>query len=120
MKTKLQNKWRLPTIDEFKEVLYPNMEKIPNLKKNSSYWSSSVVTYHTACYFFFYSGNAGNTVKSYAIQVRAVRDILSNSTNSPNTTIIGNLEVHNKNLGPMNYFDAVDAVEKLNNIKIKL
>jgi hypothetical protein len=134
MKTKLQNKWRLPTIEEFKKVLYPNMEKIPNLEKDSYYWSSSEYYDSYAWAFSFSIGFASNYFKHSTLQVRPVRDFSSDSTNSPNTTIIGNLEVYNEDLGSMSWYEAIalesglysdedmddsEAVDKLNdNIKI--
>jgi hypothetical protein len=117
MKTKLQNKWRLPTVEEFENVLYPNMEKIPNLEKYSPYWSSSELDASYAWFFFFNFGIAYSSLKYGAGQVRAVRDFSSDSTNSPNTTIIGNLEVYNEDLDSMSWDDAVDAVDKLNYIQ---
>ena len=118
MKTNFQNKLRLPTIDEFEEVLHPNKDSIPNFKNYSFYWSSSENYYNYAWFFVFSSGRAYSYgIKDYALRVRAVRDVSSDSTNSINSIIIGNLEVQNEDLGSMNYFDAVDAVEKLNNNK---
>jgi hypothetical protein len=116
MKTNLQNKWRLPTIDEFEKVLHPNQDSIPNFKNYSVYWSSSEYYSSGAWSFGFnYGGFAYfNSSKYSTEQVRAVRDVSPNSTNSSNSTIIGNLEVHNEDLGRMNWYDAVDAVEKLN------
>jgi hypothetical protein len=115
MKTNQKNKWRLPAIDELENVLYPNADKIPNLKTNSDYWSSSEdYGPYNAWYFSFGLGLAVNYFKYYTAQIRAVRDILSNSTNSPNTTIIGNLEIYNEDLDSMSWDDAVDAVDKLN------
>ena len=119
MKTNLENKWRLPTKEEFKKVLYPNIEKIPNLKQ-SLYWSSSLVRYCSAWSFSLISGLAYSDRLNLYNQVRPVRDVSSDSPNLSKSTIIGNLEVLNKDIGKLNYFDAVDAVEKLNNIKIKL
>jgi hypothetical protein len=103
MKTKLQNKWRLPTVEEFKKVLYPNMDKIPNLEKDSYYWSSSEYYDSYAWAFSFSIGFASNYFKYSTLQVRPVRDFSSDSTNSPNTTIIGNLEVYNEDLGSMSW-----------------
>jgi hypothetical protein len=119
MKTKLQNKWRLPTIEEFENVIYPNKDKIPNLKTNSDYWSSSENYYDVyAWYFSFYDGRAYYGLnKGGTIQVRAVRDVSPNSTNLSNSTIIGNLEVYNEDLDSMSWDDAVDAVDKLNYIQ---
>jgi hypothetical protein len=113
MKTNLQNKWRLPTIEEFQNVLHPNKHKIPKLN-NSDYWSGFDDFDDEAWIFYFYDGTADYGSKDYAARVRAVRDVLSNSTNLSNSTIIGNLEVFNKDFGRMNWYDAVDAVEKLN------
>ena len=119
MKTKLQNKWRLPTVEEFENVIYPNKDKIPNLKKDSYYWSSSEYYANSAWFFYFYVGRAYYVIKNYTIQVRAVRDVSPDSTNLPNSTIIGNLEIYNKDLGRMSWYKAIAAVDKLNdNIKI--
>jgi hypothetical protein len=121
MKTNLKNKWRLPTKKEYEEVLHPNKDSIPNLKNYSVYWSSSEDDYGFASFawaFVFSYGIAyGGSDKAGAGQVRAVRDVSSNLPNSINSTIIGNLEVHNEDLGRMNWYDAVDAIEKLNNNK---
>jgi hypothetical protein len=118
MKTNIQNKWRLPAIDELEKVLYPNADKIPNLEKDSSYWSSTEFINDYAWYFYFDVGEAYYFYsKGISRQVRPVRDVSSDSTNSPNTTIIGNLEVHNEDLGTMNYYEAVEAVNKLNETK---
>jgi hypothetical protein len=112
MKTKLQNKWRLPTVEEFENVIYPNKDKIPNLKTNSDYWSSSEdYGLYNAWYFSFGLGLAVNYFKYYTAQIRAVRDVSSDSINS---TIIGNLEIYNEDLDSMSWDDAVDAVDKLN------
>jgi hypothetical protein len=118
MKTNLQNKWRLPTIWEFDEVLYSNKDDIPNLKKNYAYWSSSESNYIGAWSFYFGIGLANYSDDKYSTnQVRAVRDISSDSPNSSNSTIIGNLEIYNKDLGRMSWNEALAAVEKLNNNK---
>jgi hypothetical protein len=115
MKINLKNKWRLPTVEEFENVLYPNMEKIPNLEKYSPYWSSSEYSSYSAWSFSFSNGRAGNYgYKRFTKQVRPVRDFSSDLTNSPNTTIIGNLEIYNEDLDNMSWDDAVDAVDKLN------
>jgi hypothetical protein len=114
-----RNKWRLPTKEEFENVLYPNKDKIPNLKKDSYYWSSSEDDYGGAWHLYFgtgtafYYGNKGSTK-----QVRAVRDVSSDSTNSSNSTIIGNLEIYNEDLGSMNWGEATRAVERLNDSSI--
>jgi hypothetical protein len=117
MKTKLQNKWRLPTVEEFENVIYPNKDKIPNFEKHSYYWSSSENYGIYAWGFFFYVGRAYDFGKYYTLQVRAVRDVSPDSTNLPNSTIIGNLEIYNLDLGSMSWYEAIAAVDKLNEIK---
>jgi hypothetical protein len=114
MKTNLQNKWRLPTVEEFENVLYPNMDKIPNFEKHSYYWSSSEYYSNYAWFFYFYSGAAYYSIKNYTLRVRAVRDVSPNSTNLSNSTIIGNLEVYNQDLDKMNWRKALAAINKLN------
>jgi hypothetical protein len=110
-KANLKNKWRLPTIEEFEKILYPNKDKIPNLKTNSDYWSSSECTNSLAWGFAFADGLAYYGSKLNALQVRAVRDVSSDSINS---TIIGNLEVYNQDLDRMNWRKALAAINKLN------
>jgi hypothetical protein len=121
MKTNLQNKWRLPTIDELENVLYPNTDKIPNLEKDSAYWSSSENDYGYASYAWFFIFSSGKAysygIKDYTLQVRAVRDVSNDLTNLSNSTIIGNLEIYNKDLVRMSWHEALEAVEKLNNNK---
>ena len=70
---KLGPGWRLPTIREFEDVLYPNMEKIPKIR-TVNYWSSTVYVYYTAWNFYFLNGTAYTTNKNYTSYVRAVRD----------------------------------------------
>jgi hypothetical protein len=129
-----RNKWRLPTKEEFEKVLYPNMDKIPNFEKHSYYWSSSEYGSSNAWFFSFTNGLAYGNDKYVAKQVLAVRDVSSDSTNSSNSTIIGNLEIYNLDLGSMSWYEAIalesglysdedmddsEAVDKLNdNIKI--
>jgi hypothetical protein len=116
MKTNLQNKWRLPTIEEFEKVIYPNKDEIPNLKKDSSYWSSSEYSPSVAWAFYFFYNRAHYSAngKLHLTRVRAVRDVSSDSPNSSNSTIIGNLEIHNEDLGKMNWQKALVAINKLN------
>ena len=64
--------WRLPTIEELEETLYPNQDRIPNLE-NSSYWSSSEINANLAWSFNFNYGYARNSDKNYTIYVRAVK-----------------------------------------------
>jgi hypothetical protein len=71
---KLGPDWRLPTIEEFREVLYPNIEKIPKISK-ASYWSSMENANNNAWNFNFNNGGANyyaSKVNTY--YVRAVRD----------------------------------------------
>ena len=70
---KLGPDWRLPTIREFEDVLYPNMKKIPKISK-ANYWSSTENGDGYAWTFYFYYGYAGNTNKYNTYYVLAVRD----------------------------------------------
>ena len=78
---KLGPGWRLPTVDEFKEILYPNEAKIPKLKSNkfktSAYWSRTEFSTNHAWYFSFFYRYAFNNNKNNATYVRAVRDFTS-------------------------------------------
>jgi hypothetical protein len=70
---KLGPDWRLPTIREFEDVLYPNMKKIPKISKNN-YWSSTENDLNYAWHFTFFNGNANYNYKNLTTYVRAVRD----------------------------------------------
>jgi hypothetical protein len=74
--------WRLPTKQEFENILNPNRAKIPNLKDDGAYWSSTEYDYDTAWFFVFSSGYAGSYDKSNAYYVRAVRDLSSSTTST--------------------------------------
>ena len=66
--------WRLPTREEFENILYPDKPKIPNLKEDDYYWSSSEYTANYAWTFLFYNGTAHYfTNKNYPYYVRPVR-----------------------------------------------
>jgi hypothetical protein len=104
----------LPTVEEFENVLYPNMDKIPNFEKHSYYWSSSEYNFNSAWLFAFGYGEAYYNSKNGTERVRAVRDVSPNSTNLSNSTIIGNLEVYNQDLDKMNWRKALAAINKLN------
>lgn len=77
---KLGPGWRLPTVNEFKEILYPNEAKIPKIRSNkfktSAYWSSTEYddNYYFAWYFSFYYRYAFKNNKNSTSYVRAVRD----------------------------------------------
>jgi len=72
---KLGPGWRLPTIEEFRETLFPNREKISNiLSMMTDYWSSTEIDNTYACYFYFNVGNANYNYKYSTYYVRAVRD----------------------------------------------
>ncbi len=71
---KLGSGWRLPTIEEFKEILYPNRNRILNLQ-DESYWSSTEDNSFTAWYFYFTDGYASYYYKYNSPYVRAVRDL---------------------------------------------
>lgn len=64
--------WRLPTIEEFKNILYPNKSKIPNIK-DDFYWSSMEYASDAAWYFSFYYEYAYFTNKNDTLYVRAVK-----------------------------------------------
>jgi hypothetical protein len=64
--------WRLPTIEEFKNILYPNKSKIPNLQ-DLYYWSRTEKGLSFAWYYRFYHGGSGNHMKSRLGCVRAVK-----------------------------------------------
>lgn len=64
--------WRLPTLEEFEDVLYPNRTRIPDLK--DEYWSSTELDHNYAWYFLFSNGFAYYTNKNFTLYVRAVRD----------------------------------------------
>ena len=72
--------WRLPTIKEFKEILYPNMEKIPgNVDKYGYYWSSTEIDTYFAWNFNFYNGNADCEYSKYdPLYVCIVRALTGN------------------------------------------
>jgi hypothetical protein len=58
---KLGPGWRLPTLDEFKEVIYPNREKIHNIANDGFYWSSAEAddTDNAWTFSFTYSNGSG-------------------------------------------------------------
>ena len=115
MKTNQKNIWRLPTKEEFENVLYPNQDKIPNLDDTAYYWSSSEYDSNYAWTFYFNYGLANNLSNKYSTkQVRAVRNVSNYSTNSSNSTIVGNLEIYNADLGSMTYREAKSEINKLN------
>ena len=71
---KLGPGWRLPTIREFEDVLYPNMKKIPKIRK-AYYWSSTESTANYAWTFYFLNGSTYDYSSKYStLFVRAVRD----------------------------------------------
>jgi len=70
---KLGPGWRLPTIREFEDVLYPNMKKIPKISK-AFYWSNTETDNYFAWHFYFYYGIANFNPKYNTFYVRAVRD----------------------------------------------
>ncbi len=70
--------WRLPTIDEFREILYPNRKEIPG-KVNSLYWSSDRYDRLNSWRFNFYSGFTFYFEKDNDYHVRPVRESDINS-----------------------------------------
>lgn len=74
---KLGPGWRLPTIEEFRETLFPNREKILKIDKTAYYWSSSEhdnYDNYFAWYFNFTNGNDIGNNKNTTYLARAVRD----------------------------------------------
>jgi len=73
---KLGPGWRLPTLEEFRETLFPNREKIPNiLIMMTDYWSSKETANSTIAWAVgFYRGSAHYAYKNTTNYVRAVRD----------------------------------------------
>jgi len=71
---KLGPGWRLPTIEEFRETLFPNREKIIKIDKLDDYWSSTDFDYLYARSFYFYNGSDHYNYKNNTYHVRAVRD----------------------------------------------
>lgn len=84
---KLGSGWRVPTLDEFKRILYPNRSKLPNAKTSkwqlADYWSST--QYDSNNMFCFNFGEtytpAYNKTKSYymlAVRDRPIERIVAN------------------------------------------
>ena len=72
---KLGPGWRLPTIEEFKEILYPNKENLPGPDRTSAhYWSSAELDRTTARTFQFKYGYTSNYTKGARLYVLAVRE----------------------------------------------
>ena len=71
---KLGPDWRLPTIEEFKDVLYPNKNKLFDDTAFTQYWSSTESYHFSAWIFKFYNGYSYPTNKNNTYYARAVRD----------------------------------------------
>lgn len=76
---KLGPDWRLPTIEEFREVLYPDRKKLFDKISFDIYWSSTESFNYsdprqTVWNFKFYNGYSYPTSKNLTYYVRAVRD----------------------------------------------
>ena len=66
--------WRLPTKEEFENILYPNKTKIPELTKGY-YWSSTKYNMFYVWHFDFNYGYANHYLnKNNLFYVRAVKD----------------------------------------------
>jgi len=63
------SQWFVPT----KEQLQLAYRNIPNEFSSTPYWSSTEFSSISACYVFFYSGNAHHSLKTYTRCVRAFR-----------------------------------------------
>ena len=72
--SKLGPGWRLPTLDEFNEVLYPNRAKLFDDTSFAQYWSSAESDGGLAWYFDFDDGVAYPAFKDLTFYVLAVRD----------------------------------------------
>ena len=69
--------WRLPTIDEFKNIIYKNRDKIGGFEKYS-YWSSSELTSDFVWNQGFTTGKRDyNFSKKGNLYVRPVKSIVS-------------------------------------------
>ena len=123
--SKLENGWRLPTIDEL-NILYQNRSKITGIG-NLTYWSSTEDGNDYAFEVNFFSGRQGTTPKLSYAYVRAVKTI--NTGVSANENIgatsdkqivigtpikIGNLEVAQFDFAQkMNCDEAKAACDKI-------
>jgi hypothetical protein len=72
--------WRLPTKEEFKTTIYPNLSKIPNLE-DAFYWCSNEYNVSFIAWYF-YCGTSGSAsglaflnLKDNDYYVRLVRDL---------------------------------------------
>ena len=72
--TKLGPGWRLPTIGEYLDLLYPDRSGILGVD-GKLYWSSTERSNDHAWNFTFYYGSANYNSKHYAYYVLAVRDL---------------------------------------------
>lgn len=70
---KLGPGWRLPTLEEFNEVLYPNKNKLFDDTSFAKYWSSTEFD-NSAWNFKPINGYSYPTFKDLTCYVRAVRD----------------------------------------------
>jgi hypothetical protein len=75
--------WRLPTKDEFQNILFSNKSKIPNLK-DEFYWSSTEVDKDIAWLFSFKKVILYPNYKPTQEYVRAVRDVKQQTTQTAN------------------------------------
>lgn len=66
--------WRLPTMEEFETILYPNLRKIPGINRHVYYWSSTEVDDQNAWHFTFFTGYAFTYYNFFMNHVRAVRE----------------------------------------------
>ena len=71
--------WRLPTLEEFKEILYPHREKlsvsISDGDNEDYYWSSSEKDEYRNYCFGFDRGWGNNFDDANALRILAVRDV---------------------------------------------
>jgi hypothetical protein len=69
--------WRLPTVTEFRDVLYPSIHKFPEFIEDRTYYWSSANTNNAGQIFSFHSGRSilvGNRVHFSVLPVRDFTD----------------------------------------------
>jgi hypothetical protein len=87
---KLGNNWRLPTKEEFRNILYPNKNKIPNLKEDNLYWSYNDVgdgVWQNLPFSFTTSLVSVRYRLQSPYYVLPVRDLSNSTTQTPKSTL---------------------------------
>ena len=106
--------WRLPTREEA-DVLYENKEEIGGFGMHQCYWTSAENQYSSSFAYMKCYTNGGlepnGNKRSRVEAVRAVRGVEYEPT--VKIVTIGNLDVMTKDLGKMNWSDALKACADL-------